>query len=287
LESPSQALGHFYRALNNRDIEQMEQNWSQSQSIVMDNPLGSVKKGWNEIRSVYVRLFQADAKNWFQFYDFTIQQSGTLFCAIGRERGQFETSGVKLDLAIRTTRLFEKSDGRWRQIHHHGSIDDPAMLRAYHEAVFGRSGDPAEHPKQAASNREKLLGTWNLVSWEIDDGHIIQPLGDRPVGQLSYSADGRMSAQLMRRHQRLFANADWRKAASDEKATAWSGYFGYFGSYSIDEEQQAVVHKIDGSWFPNLVGTEQKRSFRFQGNNLLLTADTEWGHVRIVWERTP
>jgi hypothetical protein len=28
-------------------------------------------------------------------------------------------------------------DGGWRQYHHHGSIDDPAALRAYQQAIQG------------------------------------------------------------------------------------------------------------------------------------------------------
>ncbi|MDQ2802483.1 MAG: nuclear transport factor 2 family protein, partial [Pseudomonadota bacterium] len=40
-----------------------------------------------------------------------------------------------IDLAIRTTRLFRRAGGRWRQVHHHGSIDDPALLVAYRTAV--------------------------------------------------------------------------------------------------------------------------------------------------------
>jgi hypothetical protein len=44
---------------------------------------------------------------------------------------------VTLDLRIRTTRWFVKSDGRWRQLHHHGSIEEPALLADYQRAIFG------------------------------------------------------------------------------------------------------------------------------------------------------
>jgi hypothetical protein len=44
---------------------------------------------------------------------------------------------------------------------------------------------------------------------------------------------------------------------------AWVNYFGYFGTYSVDEQNKAVIHRIEGSWFPNLVGTEQIRYYRF------------------------
>ena len=67
----------------------------------------------------------------------------------------------------------------------------------------------------------------------------------------------------------------------DEKSSAWSDYFGYFGTYRIDLPQKAVIHHIEGSWFPNLVGTEQVRYFQFEGKHLILDANTEWGRVHV------
>ncbi len=45
--------------------------------------------------------------------------------------------GVVLNMAIRTTRIFRMVDGRWQQIHHHGSIEDPDLLDKYQKAVKG------------------------------------------------------------------------------------------------------------------------------------------------------
>jgi hypothetical protein len=101
----------------------------------------------------------------------------------------------------------------------------------------------------------------------------------------TYDATGNMSAQLMRPKQPVFESEDWRRAAVEERAAAWGNYFGYFGTYTIDETVGAVVHHIEGSWFPNLIGTDQVRFFKFEGNRVILDADTEWGKVRIVWEK--
>jgi hypothetical protein len=132
-----------------------------------------------------------------------------------------------------------------------------------------------------------LIGAWTLVSWfEIKkDGGIEYPLGEGAIGQLIYSADGHVSAQLASKDTQPFRQEDWRKASGDESATAWKSYFAYFGTFSIDTKDDAVVHHVEGSWFPNLVGTDQKRRFHFERGQLVLDADTEWGQVRIVWER--
>ena len=100
-----------------------------------------------------------------------------------------------------------------------------------------------------------------------------------------YDEDGRMSAQLMQTNQARFASDDWRQASPEEKARAWSDYFGYFGTYTVDEQAKAVVHHIEGSWFPNLVGEDQKRYYQLVEEQLVLNATTAWGDVRIVWEK--
>jgi hypothetical protein len=136
--------------------------------------------------------------------------------------------------------------------------------------------------------RKRLLGAWRLVSWQISDaaGHTTYPLGKDVTGQLLYDPQGRMSAQLVRRDQPKLISEDWQEASTDEKATAWSNYFGYFGTFTIDASANTVVHHIEGSWFPNLVGTTQRRVYRFEGDQLILNAETTWGQVIIVWEKT-
>lgn len=137
---PLAALSQFYRALNHRDITLMEQNWDGTDDVVMDNPLGGIKRGWQEIRSVYERLFATKGSYRFEFYDYTLQVLGDVFIAIGRERGRLERAhGDDLQLFIRTTRVFRRAGDRWRQIHHHGSIDDPEMLANYQQAVLQRA----------------------------------------------------------------------------------------------------------------------------------------------------
>jgi ketosteroid isomerase-like protein len=136
---PLAALAQFYRALNRRDMALMEQNWDATDEAAMDNPLGGIKRGWAEIRNVYERLFGGANQYQFEFYDYTLQRYGEVFIAISRERGQFVTEdGLPIDLLIRTTRIFRWADGWWRQIHHHGSIDNPDMLARYQQAVLKR-----------------------------------------------------------------------------------------------------------------------------------------------------
>ena len=58
-----------------------------------------------------------------------------IFYVVGRERGHVSREGTRLEMRIRTTWVFRFDGRRWRQIHDHGSIEDPALLAAYQNAV--------------------------------------------------------------------------------------------------------------------------------------------------------
>jgi hypothetical protein len=132
---PYHALINFYRAFNQRDLSLMTANWSPSEDVVMANPLGGVKRGWSEISAVYTRLFRGAAQVYVEFYDFSVLCEDAMFCATGRERGYFRHNGKQTSLAIRTSRVYRMEAQQWRQVHHHGSIDDPRILDAYQSAV--------------------------------------------------------------------------------------------------------------------------------------------------------
>ena len=134
-DDPIAALQRFYRALNGRDLAAMEGAWEAGEDASMDNPLGGIRRGWQSIRKGYEVLFAAKGAYHFEFYDYTLHVMGDVFLAVGRERGRIETERARLALAIRTSRFFHRRDSAWRQFHHHGSIEDPAMLAAYREAV--------------------------------------------------------------------------------------------------------------------------------------------------------
>jgi limonene-1,2-epoxide hydrolase len=135
LTNPTQVLAQFYSAFNNQDFELMSQNWLQNEEIAMDNPLGGIKRGWDEIKSVYTRIFNGKAKVYVEFYDYSIINLNGGFCAIGRERGYVQIDEQKLEIAIRTSRIFKLVDGVFKQVHHHGSIESPELLKEYQELV--------------------------------------------------------------------------------------------------------------------------------------------------------
>jgi hypothetical protein len=142
LTHPRHALTQFYRAFNTRDIILMRQNWSPFDDISMNNPLGGTKRGWPEIRRVYEKLFFGPARVSVEFYNYSLHVCGEIFYAVGHERGRFESPASSFDLAFRSTRVFRLLDHHWRQVHHHGSSDDPALLDRYQSLFNSHALDP-------------------------------------------------------------------------------------------------------------------------------------------------
>ena len=134
---------------------------------------------------------------------------------------------------------------------------------------------------------DRLTGTWEFDAWyETDsDGSLAYRADKETAGKLIYTADGHVSAQLAQKDVARLSEDDDRRASEAESATAWKAYFGYFGTWSVDVARQVVIHHIEGAWFPNLIGTDQLRRYRFEGERLLLDADTAWGRVGVVWKR--
>ena len=127
---------------------------------------------------------------------------------------------------------------------------------------------------------QRFVGTWRLVSFvgHAADGREKNTYGSKPLGFVMYDKGGRMSVQI--------APTD-RKAA--QSGAAFEGYFGYFGTYTVDEKAGAVTHHVEGSSAPALIGTDQRRFFSLEKDRLVLTApreqmDGEFTYVA-TWEK--
>jgi hypothetical protein len=137
-----------------------------------------------------------------------------------------------------------------------------------------------------------LLGTWRLVSFEARDSkdQLQYPLGKHVFGQLIYDADGNMSAHVMSNDRPLFAANDPGRGTDAEVRAAFDGHASYFGTYTIDPSAQTVTHHVRGSSYPNWIGSDQLRRFKFDGSRLLLSTPPlvsggESLEYVLTWER--
>jgi hypothetical protein len=132
------ALESFYYALNQRDLDALRLAWSDHPLAQLNNPLGGILRSGDAVVDLYRRIFTGPARLRVTFGDIVEYLGDTHAVFAGRERGSYVAAdGASTPLEVRTSRYLRYQDGRWSQFHHHGSIDDPAALAAYQDAVNG------------------------------------------------------------------------------------------------------------------------------------------------------
>jgi hypothetical protein len=139
----------------------------------------------------------------------------------------------------------------------------------------------------------ELVGSWKLVSFYSQDssGRISCPFGKDARGRITYEPNGRMAVQLMDSGRPRFASDDPLVASETEVRAAFGRYTAYYGTYSVNPDEQTIVHHIEAALLPNWVGTDQQRHFEFNGKYLTLKGPLllggVQGFVNLVWERLP
>jgi hypothetical protein len=130
---------------------------------------------------------------------------------------------------------------------------------------------PGEKNADAAKGRNgmskevipKLVGSWRLISFHIQDsrGQMAYPFGKDAQGRLIYEPDGRMAVQLMDPNRPGFASGDPIVAPEAEIRAAFGGYTAYYGTYSVNIDEQTITHHIEAALLLNWVGADQLRHF--------------------------
>ena len=119
----------------------------------------------------------------------------------------------------------------------------------------------------------QLVGAWSLDHWEAQVGSESPtlPFGPDAAGRIMYDGVGNMAVQLLVPDRPTFASPDWTEGTSAEVEAACEGFFSYYGDYTLDEEAKTVTHHLEAALFPNWIGTQQVRTYRFEGDTLVLS----------------
>lgn len=114
------------------------------------------------------------------------------------------------------------------------------------------------------------------------------PYGVDPVGFLTYTKDGRVSALISYGGRKPLTVGTGGSALLEEQAEAFKTFLAYAGRYRLSGDK--VIHAIEISSIQNYVDRELVRSVKFQGNRIaLLTPPTmvngKIQTIELVWER--
>ena len=119
-----------------------------------------------------------------------------------------------------------------------------------------------------AEEPNKVTGTWKLISYEVEiqaTGQKGPVMGDKPTGYATFTPEGRIFFVL---------TGEGRKPAKTdhERAELLNTLVAYSGTYRLEGDKWTT--KVDVAWNPEWVGTEQVRSFRVDGERLVVL--TPW-----------
>jgi hypothetical protein len=133
---------------------------------------------------------------------------------------------------------------------------------------------------------KRLVGAWEMVSFETIAADGTRRPGAYDRGQITYDASGRMSAQLMSSANK----ADTAPQTDEARAAAYRRYLGYYGPFVVDEAKGIVTHIVDGSSNPSWVGSRQVRYYELSQNDAQLTLMVKNAEGRVtstlVWKRS-
>ena len=117
-------LSEYYNALSSANISKMKKNWSKEVTTAFTNPLGGIVRSYKDVINSHDELFNSPIEIDVEYYDIEISNMDNGFLSVGRERGVMIIDGESIDVAFRTSRLFVKEEGKYKQLHHHGSFEN-------------------------------------------------------------------------------------------------------------------------------------------------------------------
>jgi hypothetical protein len=132
----------------------------------------------------------------------------------------------------------------------------------------------------AAQSAKDLVGVWTLSSADA--------FGPAPKGAITFEANGRFSAMLMRADLPKYTSNNRTQGTPAEYKATVDGSLAFFGTYSVSGTDLNL--HIEGSTFPNWTGTDQKRT------NISINGD-EFKYIQpapsgggpatpVIWKRT-
>ena len=139
------------------------------------------------------------------------------------------------------------------------------MLRGSLPAVLLLWLTATSAPAQETKN---LVGTWRLVSYEVEaqaTGQRGPIMGEKPTGYAAFLPEGRVFFVL---------TGEGRKPAGtdQERAALLGTVIAYTGKYTLDGDKWTT--DVEVAWNPEWVGTKQVRTFEIKDDRLMVT--TPW-----------
>lgn len=122
IEEVTHANLAFYEAFESLDIARMDRVWAHQEYVTCVHPGWTLRVGWPAVRDSWVVIFNNTFSMKFDLTEIQIQVAGDLAWVICTENITLrQSSEEKQESRVLATNLYERVQGEWRIIHHHGS----------------------------------------------------------------------------------------------------------------------------------------------------------------------
>ncbi len=113
----------YERAFSSLDINAIEATWAHDASVTVMHPSSkTILLGWDAVRKSYADQPARHKDFSVTMENPTITVRGKIAWVVGIERVHTVlTNGQTADLSVMATSIYEKRDGVWLMVHHHGS----------------------------------------------------------------------------------------------------------------------------------------------------------------------
>ena len=142
--------------------------------------------------------------------------------------------------------------------------------------------------EKTGSLQQQVQGTWTMVSNVLDQGgNKTEPYGPGAKGSVVLT-NGRVLLIITRADVPKFASNNRTTGTPEENKAAVAGSIAYFGTYTVNDADKMLVMHLDGSTYPNWVGTDQKRTLELSGDEMKFINQNPsmgQGTVTVSWKR--
>jgi ketosteroid isomerase-like protein len=121
IEKIKKANERFYQAFESLTIGEMEHVWKQSDEAQCIHPGWEALSGWKLVRTSWERIFRGTQFMKIYITDVKITLHESLAWVVCTENISSAQQDRYIESTVLATNIYEKNDGRWLMIHHHGS----------------------------------------------------------------------------------------------------------------------------------------------------------------------
>ena len=119
-ESVLAANDAFYRAFESLEIDRMRALWLPSATIVCIHPGWNALVGWPAVMESWEQIFTGTLAMQFTLADVSVVVHGEVAWVVCVEQIDSRQADGRAQARVQATNVFQRRDGRWWIVHHHG-----------------------------------------------------------------------------------------------------------------------------------------------------------------------